>query len=199
MPSVCCICGQSKHNNPEISLHCFPKNPDVKKKWIILYWFPSYEILVSFYTFLGPAVNNLVHYWGARRSRCRQRHRQRRTKLDPFNQFFMTLTKLKLNLNIQDTAFRFQISTTTVSRYFITWIAFLYHELKEIAWFPTKEQVAGTLPCAFRAKYPSTVAIIDATEVFIETPSDLESTIDAGVVQQCVCASSQLHSAEKAE
>ena len=134
--------------------------------------FPSYEILVSFYTFLGPAVNNL-HYWCARRSRCRQRHRQRRTKLDPFNQFFMTLTKLKLNLNIQDTAFRFQISTTTVSRYFITWIAFLYHELKEIAWFPTKEQVAGTLPCAFRAKYPSTVAIIDATEVFIETPSDL--------------------------
>lgn len=76
--------------------------------------FPSYEILVSFYTFLGPAVNSL-HYWGARRSRCRQRHRQRRTKLDPFNQFFMTLTKLKLNLNIKDISFPFQISTTTVS------------------------------------------------------------------------------------
>ena len=85
----------------------------------------------------------------------------------------MTLVKLKLNLNIEDLTFRFQISTSTISRYFITWIAFLYDELKEIPWFPTKEQVAGTLPYAFRAKYPTTVAIIDASEIFIETPSDL--------------------------
>ena len=31
----------------------------------------------------------------------------------------------------------------------------------------------GTLPSAFREKYPTTVGIIDASEVFIETPSDL--------------------------
>ena len=130
--------------------------------------FPSYEILVSFFTFLGPAVDKL-NYWGAQP----RRHRRRRTKLDSFNQFFLTLVKLKLNLNIEDLAFRFQISTSTISRYFITWIAFLYNELKEIPWFPTKEQVAGTLPYAFRAKYPTTVAIIDASEIFIETPSDL--------------------------
>ena len=41
-------------------------------------------------------------------------------KLDPFNQFFLTLVKLKLNLNMRDIAFRFQISTASVSRYFIT-------------------------------------------------------------------------------
>ena len=57
---------------------------------------------------------------------------------------------------MRDVAVRFQTSTSTVSRYFITWICFLYQELKEISWFPSKEQVAGTLPCAF-----------------IETPSDL--------------------------
>ena len=123
---------------------------------------------MSFYTFLGRAVNNL-RCWGARPNR----HRRRCTKLDAFNQFFLTLIKLKLNLNIQDLAFRFQISTSTVSHYFIMWISFLYQELKEIEWFPTKEQVSGTLPYAFRAKYPTTVVIIDASEVFIETPSDL--------------------------
>ena len=47
-----------------------------------------------------------------------------------------------------------------------------YH-LKEIDWCPTSEQVAGTLPNAFKEKYPTTYIIIDASELFIETPSDL--------------------------
>ena len=38
---------------------------------------------------------------------------------------------------------------------------------------PAVEQVAGTLPHAFREKYPSTYAIIDGSEVFIKTPHDL--------------------------
>ena len=70
-------------------------------------------------------------------------------------------------------AFRFQISSTTVSRYFITWVCFLYQELCEIEWFPSKDQVAGTLSFSFRERYPTTVSIIDASEVFIQTPSDL--------------------------
>lgn len=38
---------------------------------------------------------------------------------------------------------------------------------------PTKEQVAGTLPHAFREKFVFTYAIIDGSEIFIEKPSDL--------------------------
>ena len=124
--------------------------------------------MLSFYNFLGPAVNTLT-YWGTKR----KTHTKRRKKLDSLNQLFLTLIKLKLDRNIRDLAFRFQVSTTTVSRYFITWVCFLYNELKEANWFPTKEQVAGTLPHSFRLKYPNTMAIIDASEIFVETPSDL--------------------------
>lgn len=85
----------------------------------------------------------------------------------------MTLVKLKLDVSVRDIAFRFQISSTTVSRYFITWVCFLYQELREIEWFPSKDQVAGTLPFSSRERYPTTVSIIDASEVFIQTPSDL--------------------------
>ena len=49
----------------------------------------------------------------------------------------------------------------------------MYHYLKKIDWCPTSEQVAGTLPNAFKEKYPTTYMIIDASELFIETPSDL--------------------------
>lgn len=38
---------------------------------------------------------------------------------------------------------------------------------------PSVAQVTGTLPPAFREQYPSTYAIIDASEIFLETPTDL--------------------------
>ena len=38
---------------------------------------------------------------------------------------------------------------------------------------PSPAQVAGTLPDAFQGKYPNTFAIIDGSELFIQTPSDL--------------------------
>ena len=81
--------------------------------------------------------------------------------------------KLKLNLKVNDLASRFKISASVVSCYITTWVCFLYHHLKEIDWILTVEQVTGTLPHAFRRQYPNTYAIIDGSEVFIETPSDL--------------------------
>ena len=49
----------------------------------------------------------------------------------------------------------------------------MYQHLKEIDWTPSIEQVAATLPCAFQEKYPTTYCIIDCSEIFIDTPSDL--------------------------
>ena len=49
----------------------------------------------------------------------------------------------------------------------------MYQHLKEIDWTPSVEQVAATLPCAFQKLYPTTYSILDASELFIETPSDL--------------------------
>ena len=49
----------------------------------------------------------------------------------------------------------------------------MYQHFKELDWLPTIEQVKGTLPCAFQRSYPDTYAIIDGSEIFIETPSDL--------------------------
>ena len=131
--------------------------------------FTSYEVLLLFFEFLGPSVHNL-NYWGSSNTKTTKR---RRKKLDPINQFFLTLIKLRLNLRIKDLAYRFGISTGLVSRYITTWICFLYHHLKEINWIPSVEQVVATLPVAFRSKYAKTFVIIDASEIFLEVPSDL--------------------------
>ena len=132
--------------------------------------FVTYSMFLAFFTFLGPSVNEL-NYWGSKRKSTSIRHRS--CKLDPKDQLFLTLMKLRLNFPFQDLAFRFGISKTAVSRYFTTWICFLYHHLKEVDWVPSVEQVAGTLPQAFKEKYPTTYAIIDGTEIFIEIPHDL--------------------------
>uniref|UniRef100_A0A1X7VVM3 DDE Tnp4 domain-containing protein n=1 Tax=Amphimedon queenslandica TaxID=400682 RepID=A0A1X7VVM3_AMPQE len=44
---------------------------------------------------------------------------------------------------------------------------------QKMSWMPSVEQVKGTLPTAFRDKYPTTYAIINGSKVFLETPSDL--------------------------
>ena len=90
-------------------------------------------------------------------------------KLDPLNQYFLTLVKLRLNLRVKDIAFRFGISIGLVSKYFTTWICFMYHHLKEINWSPSAEQVVATLPIAFKERYPSTFGIIDDSEIFIDS------------------------------
>ena len=107
----------------------------------------------------------LLHYWGTSTTRT---SRKRRHKLDPKNQFFLMLIRLRLNARVKDLAYRFGISTALVSKYITTWICFLYQHLREIEWMPTPEQVAANVPSIFVEKYPST-----ASEVFIETPSDL--------------------------
>ena len=132
--------------------------------------FPSYRVFAEFYEFLGPVVNEL-NYWG---TKGRSRKRRSSFKLDPKNQFFLTLIRLRLNLKVQDLAVRFGISKTSVSRYVTTWICFLYHELKEIPWMPSVDQVMSTMPHSFKDKFPLTFAIIDASEIFIQTPSDLQ-------------------------
>ena len=140
-------------------------------KMVLFYTgFVSFRVFSAFFDFLGPAVNHL-NYWGSKTRTDLQRRRS--FKLDPKNQLFLTLVKLKLNLKLKDLAYRFGISPSQTSRYITTWICFLYHQLKEINWMPTVNQVLGTLPAAFQENYPTTYALIDGSEVFIETPSDL--------------------------
>ena len=65
--------------------------------------FISYRIFLAFFNFLSPVVNNL-QYWGSKEGAC---VRNRKRKLDPVNQLFLALVKLRLNLMTKDLAFRY--------------------------------------------------------------------------------------------
>ena len=82
--------------------------------------------------------------------------------------------RLRLGLLVKDLGFRFQISSTRVSQIWITWIKLLSNELRCLIIWPSKGQVAATLPDVFKRLYPKVRAIIDCTELFFQTPSSLD-------------------------
>ena len=78
--------------------------------------------------------------------------------------------RLKAGLFVQDLADRFGISISSVSRICITWINFLYYELKDLFPFPSQELARKNMPKEF-AQYLTTGIILHCTELFIQRPS----------------------------
>ena len=111
--------------------------------------------------------------------------------LSPLNEFFLTLCRLKRGLSEQDLAYRFQVSQSTVSRILAAWVNFLYQKISEVPIWPSRPQVHLLMPPAFKNYYPNTRVILDATEIFIQRPSDPNS-------QQVTFSSYKNHNTAKA-
>lgn len=99
----------------------------------------------------------------------------RRVKLNYFDQFFLTLMKLKLNVRLQDLAYRFEIALSIASKYFSFWIHSLYACLVPalICW-PKRENLRTTLPFCFRDKFGKCNCIIDCFEIYIDRPIQIK-------------------------
>ena len=87
-------------------------------------------------------------------------------KLPPLEEFLLVLMRLKAGLFVQNLADRFGISISSVSRICITWINFLYYELKDLFPFPSQDLVRKNMPKEF-AQYPTRI-ILDCTELSIQ-------------------------------
>ncbi len=100
-------------------------------------------------------------------------HLKTQSALSPFQQLLMTLMRLRLNLQGQDLAYRFQISKSTVSRIFLHALNVLFVRLKPLILWPDRESLRKTMPMVFRKYYPSCVVIIDCFEIFLDRPTNL--------------------------
>lgn len=120
----------------------------------------------------------LLQYVGAQSDSISLDHlikeaRGRRHKLSYENQFFLTLVKLRTGFFHMHLAHIFDVSMSTVSRTFTTWINLLYIRLTEPTWWSPRDVIDSTMPEAFKKKYSSTRVIIDATEIRCEVSSSL--------------------------
>ena len=83
--------------------------------------------------------------------------------------------KLRLNLHLQDLAYRTQVSVGTVSNIFHRWLDAMNIHLRFLIAWPRKEIVLHNMSPLFQELYPSTRCITDCTEIFIERPTNLDA------------------------
>ncbi|XP_061841206.1 uncharacterized protein [Nerophis lumbriciformis] len=95
--------------------------------------------------------------------------------LTSFQQFMLTLIKLRLNLSFDFLANYFAVDSTAVSQLFNYCINVIYYRLvpRFVMW-PDRESLAKSLPSLFRnSTFEKTVCIIDVLDIFIEESSNL--------------------------
>ncbi|KAK9965554.1 hypothetical protein ABG768_004640 [Culter alburnus] len=92
-----------------------------------------------------------------------------------FQQYMLTLMKLRMNLSFEFLAFYFGIDSTTVSKLFKHCISVMHCRLvPSLVLWPDREYLRKSLPYAFRnGSFEKTVCIIDCFEIFLEKPSRL--------------------------
>lgn len=99
-------------------------------------------------------------------------------KLNYSNELFLYFCRLRCGLLEEDLAYRFNISTSTVSRIFSYWSCFLSKMFDQVPIWPSRETIDESMPQEIKEKYPTTRVIIDATEIFVELPSDFNTQSD---------------------
>ncbi|XP_049275245.1 uncharacterized protein LOC119406039 isoform X2 [Rhipicephalus sanguineus] len=132
------------------------------------------ERWLQFYTGFTslPRFEFFVQFIEAKHAVTKTSNTGRRTLLSVREQLLLILCRLRVGLLEEDLAYRFGVSSSTISNLFSYWVDFLHDILVQITIWPSRQTVSINMPESFKALYPSTRVILDCTELFIEAPSD---------------------------
>ena len=88
----------------------------------------------------------------------------RSRSLRPIDQkYILVMCRLRQGIPEEQLSHLLDISTSTVSRIFISWINFMYLRLGQLNIWPTRQVIIETMPEDFKQKYSSIRVIIDCT------------------------------------
>jgi len=119
-----------------------------------------------------------IKYWSGKSSadavNYHQQDNKQKTgpqrKLSRFEEFLLTLLKLRLAVVSFFLADLFGVSESRVSQIFTTWINLMHSILVPCIKWPSRDKIKKHMPQSFRRNFPKTTSIIDCTEVFIQKP-----------------------------
>ena len=142
--------------------------------------FPSFDVPVATFRALQPTAQNMYSWSQMQHLRNKGignveglRKTMQGCKLSLVDQFYLVLQKLRVGTLNKALADAFNISQTTVSRGFISWINFLYFMLESTCIWPSREKIQKNMPTCFKSMYPDCRGIIDACEIKVQAPSSL--------------------------
>ncbi|XP_042300456.1 uncharacterized protein LOC121918475 [Sceloporus undulatus] len=88
--------------------------------------------------------------------------------LSPENQLFLVLVRLRLGLLLQDLAFRFHISESTASRYWLNWVEIMERRLRQIPVACSQHYVDAFKPQRLIRHQDMALVALDCTELLFE-------------------------------
>ena len=98
----------------------------------------------------------------------------RARSLRPLDEFFIVMCRLRQGFPEDHLAQLFNVSASTVSRIFITWVNFMFFKFGQINIWPSRKSNRYNNARIFKGKYKCTRVIIDCTEVKCQMPSSLQ-------------------------
>ena len=146
--------------------------------------FPNWKVFMSVFRYLNPGdmCENITYWLSSRKNVSASVYEEvaangskkgRSRSLRPIDEYFLVMCRLRQGFPEEHLSHLFDISTSTVSRIFISWINFMYLRLGQLNIWPTRQVINETMPEDFKQKYSSTRVIIDCTEVRCQMPSSL--------------------------
>ena len=158
------------------SVHTVKEDEKLFKFYTGLSDFETFKI--TFVSFC-EAVNNLV-YNGSNTNEKKINSpsyikRGPKRTLNPEQEFFLVLVRLRLGLLEYDIAYRAGTSISQFSRIWITWLDFLHSKFRTFPIWPSRAADQESMPSCFQEAYPSARAIIDCTEIYIKKASSVRS------------------------
>ena len=98
------------------------------------------------------------------------------SKLSKFEQFLLSLMRIKMNVSIKYLAYQFSVHYSTITRVFNNVLDVCYVRLVPllVVW-PEMEAVKLSMPLSFKKNYPRCISIIDCFEIFHNRPSSLDA------------------------
>ena len=116
------------------------------------------------FNLLGPQVHHLLSY------PLRKPINDDAKVLQPKDEFFLTVVKLRRNMCNKELGFWFGVEPSIASRILISWINFLYCQFQELNLWVPHSVVSNVLHS--RGKKSGATVIIDCTEVQIDKPKN---------------------------
>lgn len=149
--------------------------------------FPNYNTLMAFWEYVKPCAESLIS-WNFARSKSEDnstatfpylhevdKERERSRDIDPIDQLWMFLTRIRLGLFERDLAHRYGVSVATVSDILVTWVNYLYIMLGSLPIWVSKDKIKKNLPEGFKGQYQDIRGIFDCTELKCDMPKDYQT------------------------
>lgn len=142
---------------------------------------PTVTLLKNLFFFMNSFYNSINYWKGSNHKEQSYQFVSEKAKpgprrvLFPFQEYILTLVRIRLGLLNKHVDDIFGISSTTASNIFTTWVNLMYHVLKPVLKWPSKEAVQKHMPNAFKKAFPKTRVIVDCTEFYIQRPRNVRS------------------------